>query len=235
MAVPVSVTPAMWSRRPAAGAVPRADPQRQAGDHHALSAEPPDVIFQPAPGVGPRLAHQLGPAGHLHVDRHLAGRAGGRPVIVPRPGREAGREPRWCTRSRRRPRRTPGRPAQSPRHRWRRTPVRSARTPACRRPGARAPATAGSSLLTSPAQARSIPGTEPSCHGQAPDIITSREGDRGLAHTGPADLRVCDSGAVGGPPRVERAFCARAAALEALASVMGRSAAPAVLVLASPG
>ena len=33
----------------------------------------------------------------------------------------------------------------------------------------------------------------------------------------------------------ERTFCTRATALEALASVMGRSPASAVLVLASPG
>ncbi len=44
-------------------AVPLAHPQRlHGGDHHALGAEPPDVIFQLAPGVVPRLADQLGPS-----------------------------------------------------------------------------------------------------------------------------------------------------------------------------
>jgi hypothetical protein len=48
-------------------AVSLAHPHLHAGDHHAVGAEPPDVVFQPAPGVVPRLVHQLGPAGHLGV------------------------------------------------------------------------------------------------------------------------------------------------------------------------
>src|SRR4249919_299991 len=48
-------------------AVPLAYPHLHAGDHHALAAKPSDVLFQPTPGVVPRLADQLGPAGHLDV------------------------------------------------------------------------------------------------------------------------------------------------------------------------
>ena len=48
-------------------AVPLAHPHLHGGDHHALGAEPPDVTFQLAPGVVPRLADQLGPAGDLGV------------------------------------------------------------------------------------------------------------------------------------------------------------------------
>jgi hypothetical protein len=73
-------------------AVPLAHPHLHAGDHHALGAEPSDVLFQPAPGVVPRLVHQFGPAGHLRIAGPPASLAGGRPVIVPRPDRDAERE-----------------------------------------------------------------------------------------------------------------------------------------------
>src|ERR1700722_3667160 len=49
------------------GACPLSCLHLHAGDHHALAAEPSDVLFQPAPGVVPRLVHQLGPAGHLDI------------------------------------------------------------------------------------------------------------------------------------------------------------------------
>src|ERR1700729_2968509 len=48
-------------------AVPLAYPHLRAPYHHALAAEPSDVLFQPAPGVVPRLVHQLGPSRHPAV------------------------------------------------------------------------------------------------------------------------------------------------------------------------
>ena len=68
MAVPVSVTSTIWSRRPTVAGQSRSrNPHLHAGDHHALGAEPFDVLFQPVPGVAPRLADQFGPTGHLDV------------------------------------------------------------------------------------------------------------------------------------------------------------------------
>ena len=58
--------------------VPLEHSHLHAGDHHALAAEPSDVLFQPAPGVVPRLVDQLGPAGHLDIagpPARLAGEA----------------------------------------------------------------------------------------------------------------------------------------------------------------
>ena len=65
---------------------------------------------------------------------------------APKPGSQTGSAPRClaascrgsctrCTRQRRPPRRTPGRPAGSPRCGWRRTHLSSARTPTCRSTG----------------------------------------------------------------------------------------------------
>src|SRR5580693_5278378 len=70
------------------GAVPLAHPHLRRDDHHALGAKPLDVTFQLAPGVVPRLANQLGPAGDLGVSRAPARLAAGQAVIVPRPDRE---------------------------------------------------------------------------------------------------------------------------------------------------
>src|SRR6204780_182872 len=75
-------------------AVPLADLQRHAGDHHTLGAEALDVAFQLEPGVPPRLHDQFGPAGDLCVDRPPAGLADRGPVVVPGADRDAQREPR---------------------------------------------------------------------------------------------------------------------------------------------
>jgi hypothetical protein len=48
-------------------AVTLADLHLHVGDHDALGAESRDVLFQPVPGVVPRLVHQLAPGGHLGV------------------------------------------------------------------------------------------------------------------------------------------------------------------------
>jgi hypothetical protein len=74
-------------------AVPLAHLHLHVGDHHALGAEPSDVILQAASGVVPRPVNQLGPAGHLGIARPPASLAGSRPVIVPRPDRDAERQP----------------------------------------------------------------------------------------------------------------------------------------------
>jgi hypothetical protein len=74
-------------------AVPFAHSHLHGRDHHALGAEPRDVAFQLATGVVPRLADELGPAGHLGVARPEPGLAGGIPVVVARPDRDAEHEP----------------------------------------------------------------------------------------------------------------------------------------------
>jgi hypothetical protein len=71
------------------GAVPLANPHFHVGGHHAFGAEPSDVLSHLPPGVPPRLVHQLGPAGHLGVARPRAPLPGGRPVVMPRPDRDA--------------------------------------------------------------------------------------------------------------------------------------------------
>ena len=50
-------------------------------------------MFQPVPGVVPRLTDQLGPAGHLDVAGPPASLAGEPAVIVPRPDRDAEHKP----------------------------------------------------------------------------------------------------------------------------------------------
>jgi hypothetical protein len=74
-------------------AVPHTHPQLHARDHRALGPKPPDVGFQPVPGVASCLIDDVGPADDLAITRPPAGLACGLPVVVTRPDRDAEHEP----------------------------------------------------------------------------------------------------------------------------------------------